>query len=116
MRRLETKNEGLEAWVELPDVWTSGHYNTYAKGYEAAREYSNPLRQLAGVLALIQDGIVKAEVPGLTWEGETPNLSNLDARALGFLRNAIAVPLEMTQVVPFAPSKISANGTKGGKE
>jgi hypothetical protein len=112
--RYKSELEGLEAWADVPDVWTSGDYNIYIRAYgeSAALDLSRPLCQMAGVLALILGGRVKAEVEGLALDGKMPDLSSMRAEAQGFLLSAVALPLEITQVVPFGPVEVSESGTK----
>jgi hypothetical protein len=114
VKRYKSELEGLEAWADIPDVWMSGDYDIYIRAYSesAALELSRPLCQMAGVLALILDGRVKAEVEGLVLDGKMPDLSNIRAESQGFLLSAIAPPLELTQVVPFGPVEVSESGTR----
>jgi hypothetical protein len=112
--RYKSELEGLEAWVDVPDVWLSGDYDIYIRAYGESLELdlSRPLCQMAGVLALILDGRVKAEVEGLGVDGKMPDLSAMRAESLGFLLSAVAMPLELTQVVPFGRVEVSESGTK----
>ena len=113
MRRLTSTHQNLDgAWVEIPDEWTSGDYDLYIRAYAATLDagHSHPTGQLAGVLALIQEGRVQADVPGVSWDDDQPDIGGLKAEALGFLRH-VATLLEATQVVPFEMSSPSADGT-----
>ena len=115
MRRFDSKEPGLDAWVEIPDEWLSGDYDTYMRAYFEAQaaDHTHPTCRLAGVLALIVKGRVRAEVPGLDLSGQVPDLREISAQAQGFLLGAVALSLELTQLVPFGSSARCATGTRG---
>ena len=118
MRRFECQDPELDAWVEIPDEWLSGDYDAYIRAYAEAQaaEHAHPTCRLAGVLTLILKGRVRAEVPGLGLNGGLPDLTAIDARAQGFLLSAVALPLELTQIVPFGSSGRSGTGTTGARK
>lgn len=120
MRRFESEDPELEGWVEIPEEWLSGDYDTYIRAYGEAQaaEHAHPTCRLAGVLALVLKGRVRVEVPGLELGGdsEPPDLSRVSAKAQGFLLNSVALPLEMTQVVPFGSPAPSGTGTTAARK
>jgi hypothetical protein len=118
MRRFESQEPELDAWVEIPDEWLSGDYDIYIRAYAEARaaDHAHPTCRLAGVLALALKGRVRMAVPGIDLAGEMPDLSGINARAQGFLLQSVALPLELTQVIPFGSSERSATGTTGARK
>jgi hypothetical protein len=113
MKRFESKDPDFVAWVEVPDEWLNGHYTTYIRAYSGATIGNDDALvrdgQVAGALALVLKGVCRADIPGIDFSGETPDLSQVSARGVAFLLRTISHPLEATQVIPLAlsvPSEI----------
>lgn len=119
MRRYELDDSAdISGWVEIPDEWLSGDYDTYlrATAEAEAHEHSILVRRLAGVLALINKGRVNCEVDSVTLSDGEFDLVNIKAEAMGFLAQAVGLSLERTQLVPFGLSDPSQSGTKATVE
>jgi hypothetical protein len=121
LKRYESKDPAYEAWIEVPDQWTMGDYFAYVDGYSQAQNTIKDWRlaqiRLAGILVLIQRGVVRVQIPGLVIGDGEIDITKMEARAVGALISTIAEPLEATQHVPLAlvaPSETSS--TAASKE
>lgn len=115
MRRYEIDEAAaIEGWVEIPDEWLSGDYDTYSRAsLEAdANEHSPLICRLAGVLALVSKGRVNCEVDSVKLVDGGFDLADIKAEATAFLTQAVGLSLELTQIIPFGLSEPSESGTK----
>jgi hypothetical protein len=112
-QRLYPQNDKVSGFVEVPLDWTAGDYSDYVRGYKAAQRagHEEPMRRLLGVLYLGRKGNIDIQVEGVTVDAEKTDWGKLTAETMGFLINAVAVPLELTQLIPFGLSTPSGNGT-----
>lgn len=114
MKRYKSTDVEFEAWVEIPDEWTVGHYDIYSRAnWEAQVEHRMMpnVARLVGVLTLARKGAVAFDVPGVVVSDDEVDVTGIGARAMGFLMRTVAFPLEATQQVPFERVEPSTNGT-----
>ena len=107
--RKEFDVDGEKRYVEVPDEWMMTlHFDPYQQALqELVGQHGLELQRMAGVLALVQRGIVRTDLPNV----DPKQPEKMDAQTWATLRLMVALPLEATQMLPFEFYEPSENGT-----